>query len=108
MQKKFLYYIHKLLGLACLLMGTCNVYSLSKSYLLAGITWLGMSLLWTCIFEKYCPESKDLLEQFILGKLSSEELLAKYKLLLEPYIYIRTCIYAAFYIITEVLFRYLL
>jgi hypothetical protein len=106
MQKKILYYIHKLLGLACLLMGTYNVYSLSNSYLLAGITWLGMSLLWTYIFEKYCPESKDLLEQFILGKLSSEELLAKYKLLLEPYLHIKTCIYATFYVLTEVLSKY--
>lgn len=106
MQKKILYYIHKLLGLACLFLGTCNVYSLSGSYLLAGITWLGMSFLWTYIFEKYCPERKDLVRDFILGKLSSEELLAKYNILQVPYVHIKTCIYAAFYILTEVLSKY--
>ena len=105
MQKKLLYFIHKLLGFVCLFLGTCNVYSLSGSYLLAGLSLFGMTLFWSYIFEKYCPERKDLVRDFILGKLSSEELLAKNNILQEPYIHIRTCIYATFYFITEALSR---
>ena len=106
MQKKLLYFIHMLLGFVCLFLGTCNVYSLSGSYLLAGFSLFGMTLFWNYIFEKYCPERKNLVGDFVLGKLSSEELLAKNKLLQEPYIHIRTCIYATFYFLTEVLSKY--
>ena len=105
MQKKLLYFIHKLLGFVCLFLGTCNVYSLSGSYLLAGFSLFGMTHFWNYIFEKYCPERKNLVGDFVLGKLSSEELLAKNKLLQEPFIHIRTCIYATFYFLTEALSR---
>ena len=106
MQKKLLYFIHKLLGFVCLFLGTCNVYSLSGSYLLAGFSLFGMTLFWNYIFEKYCPERKNLVRDFVLGKLSSEQLLAKNKLLQEPFIHIRTFIYSTFYFITEVLSKY--
>lgn len=104
-QQKLLYYIHKLLGIALLIMGTCNVYTLSKSYLLAGVIFLTMIIIWNFLFEKFCPESKNLIEDFFSGKLSSEELLAEYKLLLESVIHFRTCLYAIFYFLTEVISR---
>ena len=104
-QKKLLYYIHKLLGIALLIIGTCNVYTLSKSYLLAGVIFLTMIIIWNFIFEKICPESKNLVEDFFSGKLSAEELFAEYKLLLESVIHVRTCLYAIFYFLTEVISR---
>lgn len=106
MQNKILYLIHRLLGSACLIVGTCNAYSLSKSYLLAALSFFSVIFIWNYFVDLYVgPERNSLIENFFSGKISSEELLAKYKTILEPIVHVRTCIYAAFHILTVVFSR---
>ena len=105
MSTKIINLAHRLISLIFLVVGSYNIFTLSKSTFVAICYFLVIPLLWNFIFDKYFSgkERNQAVSDFISGKLSFEELKLRCQEILEPVTHIRTCIYAIFWLLTEVI-----